>query len=66
MITFPATAIALFRHTDNFLRYGQAFHQHMKLDKISNLKDKVFCDKLYNADDELAKQMIASRTDKNN
>ena len=68
MITFPSTQIALFKAQkyDKYLRYGQAFHQYMKLEKITNLLDKAFCDKLYNASNEVAKLLIASRTDINN
>lgn len=45
------------------LRLGQAFHQHFKLEKITNEQDKMFCDILYNATDEKANIMIASITD---
>lgn len=65
MLMFPKSQVILFRHTNKALRYGQAFHQYMKLHKCN--QDKAFCDKLYNeTNTEIAKQMIASRTDKNN
>lgn len=64
MLTFSKTTVNEFRHTNKSLRWGQAFHRFMKLDKITNLEDKNFCDKLYNANDEIAKAMVASRTDK--
>lgn len=38
------------------LRYGQAFHQWFKLEKITNEENKAFCDKLYYTDDETAKK----------
>ena len=66
MIMFSATQVATFVHRNKSLRYGQAFHQFMKLEKIVDDSDKRFCDRLYNAIDEVAKQMIASRLDKNN
>ena len=65
MITFAKTKVDAFRHANKALRYGQAFHQYMKLDKVSNIEDKHFCDKLYNADEQLAKQLINSRIDNN-
>ena len=65
MITFPISQVSKFVHKNKSLRYGQAFHQHMKLHKISNPQDKEFCDRLYNATDEKAKAMIISRTDNN-
>jgi hypothetical protein len=65
MLMFPKTRVDAFRHTNKALRYGQAFHQYMRLDKITGL-DKAFCDRLYQADGEKAKAMIASRTDKEN
>lgn len=65
MLTFPKSAVDGFVHRNKSLRWGQAFHQHMKLHKVTG-QDKPFCDKLYNADDATAKAMVASRTDKNN
>lgn len=65
MIMFTATKVALFNHSNKALRYGQAFHHYMKLEKVTDVADKRFCDRLYNADETLAKAMIASRIDKN-
>ena len=65
MIMFPATSVANFRRTNLALRYGQEFHQYMKLEKVTDPKDKLFCDRLFNANDKLAKKMITSRTDNN-
>lgn len=62
MLTFPKSAVERFRHRNLALRYGQAFHQHMKLEKVVGA-DKAFCDKLYNADEAIARAMIASRID---
>jgi hypothetical protein len=64
-LTFSKSVIQDFRHDNKTLRYGQAFHQWMKLEKIVNEVDKLFCDRLYNADDTTAKNMITSRTDHN-
>lgn len=65
MVTFPKSQVDSFVHRNKALRYGQAFHQFMHLDKIKNDADKAFCDRLYNATDEKAKAMIISRTDFN-
>lgn len=45
------------------LRLGQAFHQHFKLDKITNEENKIFCDRLYEADGDEARKMIETITD---
>lgn len=63
MITFPKTAVSGFRHDNPNLRWGQAFHQHMKLEKVVQAQDKEFCDTLYNADDVTAKVLVAARMD---
>lgn len=64
-LTFPKSLTDRFRHNNKALRYGQAFHRFMRLEKLKFPADKAFCDKLYNADDETAKAMIASRINKN-
>jgi hypothetical protein len=64
MISFSKSEVTNFRHTNKALRWGQQFYQHFKLNKITNAADKQFCDRLYNADEALAKQLVASRTDK--
>lgn len=63
-LTFPLTRVKQFRH-DPFSgqRYGQGFFDFMKLDKC--VQDRDFCSKLYNADDDEARKMIAERTDHN-
>lgn len=63
MITFSASEIAKFRHTNKAKRWGQAFYDHFKLHRVEG-SDKAFCEKLYNADEATAKAMVASRTDK--
>lgn len=63
MLTFPSSKVKSFVHKNKALRWGQAFHQFMKLEKCH--QDKHFCDKLYTADDDVAKSMVASRTDRN-
>lgn len=63
MIKFPASQVKAFVHRNKALRWGQAFHQFMKLEKVENAQDKEFCDRLYNAPDEKAKAMVTSRTD---
>lgn len=66
MITFQKSRVDEFRHTNKSLRWGQAFYSYMKLHKVTYPQDKEFCDRLYNASDEVAKQMVASRLDKIN
>lgn len=63
MLMFPKSLVTKFVHRNKALRYGQAFHKFMKLEKCQ--QDKWFCDKLYNADETTAKNMIASRIDHN-
>lgn len=62
MLTFYKSEVARFHHSNKSLRYGQAFYQFFKLWEVTSA-DKHFCDKLYIVDDEVAKAMIASRTD---
>lgn len=65
MITFSESSVKKFRHFNKSKRWGQAFYDFMKLDKVDNQADKWFCDKLYNEVDELkAKNLVASRTQK--
>lgn len=65
MIMFAATKVAKFSHKNLSLRYGQAFHQYMKLEKVTNVEDKRFCDRIYNEiSEEKVKAMITSRIDK--
>lgn len=61
-LTFSKTEVDSFRHTNPTLRYGQAFHQHMKLEKVQG-PAKNWCDRLYSASDRIAKDMIRKQTD---
>lgn len=65
VLTFPLSRVKKFKHANKALRWGQAFHQFMKLDKITG-SDKSFCDKLYTAPDDVAMSMVRSRTDNAN
>ena len=66
MITFTKSKVDAFKHLNTHLRWGQAFFGYMKLEKVTNQQDKEFCDRLYNATDEKAKAMVASRLDRSN
>lgn len=65
MLMFSKSLVDGFKHRNKTLRYGQALHQYAKLEKVTG-QDKNFCDRLYEADEEKAKSMIASRLDRNN
>lgn len=64
MLKFSKSVVDEFRHRNKALRWGQAFHQYMKLEKITNDADKRFCDRLYNAEESVAKAMVQSRIDR--
>ncbi len=65
LLSFPKSLFDRFRHANKNLRWGQAFHQFMKLEKCQ--QDKNFCDRLYNeVDEEKAKAMVISRLDRSN
>lgn len=64
MLTFSASEVKRFVHNNKAKRWGQDFYDFMKLDKVKNPQDKHFCDKLYNAEESVAKAMVKSRTDK--
>lgn len=64
--TIPKSRYDEFRHDNKFLRWGQAFHQYLCLEKITS-SDRLWCDKLYNeADNEKAKAMVLAILDPNN
>ena len=67
MLTFSKSLVDKFNAAPRpkELRYGQAFHQHFKLERVTGT-DKVFCDRLYVETDYKAKQMIKGRIDHNN
>lgn len=64
MLMFSESEVKRFRHQNKSLRWGQAFYNFMKLHKVQEPQDKEFCERLYNASEEKAKAMVASRTDK--
>ena len=64
ILTFPRTRVNAFKHDKPHLRWGQAFYQHMELHKCK--QDYMFCQRLYNATDEVAQAMVAARIDENN
>lgn len=64
MISFTESEVKGFRHSNKALRWGQAFYNHFKLHKVVNVQDRHFCDQLYNAAEDTAKAMVASRTQK--
>ncbi len=62
---FSKSEVEKFRHNNKALRWGQAFHSFFKLHKVTGA-DKNFCDKLFvEVDEAKAKNMVASRIDKN-
>lgn len=63
-LTFSHSQWKKFRHDNKLLRYGQQFYQHFKLEKITNPEDRVWCNRLYRASDEVAKAMVKERIDK--
>lgn len=66
-ITIPKTRFDQFRFDPNSgLRYGQAFHQFMGLEKITSNANREWCDKLYNANDNQARNMVKKVIDPNN
>ncbi len=64
MLTFPRSRVDGFKHTNKHLRWGQAFYQYMQLHKCQ--QDYMFCQRLYNAPDEVAQAMVKERIDENN
>lgn len=66
MIMFPHSLVQGFRHTNKTLRWGQAFHQYAKLEKVENTQDRGWCNRLYYAKDAEAKVMVYSRIDEAN
>lgn len=65
MITFAKSKVDRFVHRNKALRYGQAFYQAFKLDKVTDAADKQFCNRIYEANEEKTKALIASRLDRN-
>ena len=48
---------------ENGQRLGQRFHTYFKLDKIQNESDKIWCDRIYQADGSIARAMIEKSVD---
>ena len=44
-------------------RWGQSFYDFMQLHKITSTEAKVWSDRLYNAKDDVAKQMVKTSID---
>lgn len=63
-LLIPASRLAQFRHTDKNLRWGQAFYLFMELGKC--VQDRDFCDKLFNAPDDVAKNLVRLHIDTSN
>ena len=42
------------------LRWGQQFYEFMRLNKVTNQDDAAWCNKLYNAPDDVAKRMVCA------
>lgn len=63
MIKFPKSRVDRFRHTNAHKRWGQAFYDWMRLDKVRDAVDKAYCDRIYTATDAEARQLVASRLD---
>lgn len=64
MLTFSKSEVARFKHGNKALRWGQAFFNHFKLDKVTHPQDKEFCDRLYSEpSDAKARAMVQGRTD---
>lgn len=47
-------------------RWGQQFYDFMKLEKVTDPDNKVWCDALYNAKEHVARQMVLASIDHNN
>lgn len=63
MLTFSKSEVDKFKHGNKALRWGQAFHQHFKLEKVTG-QDKNYCDRIYNEPDEQkARALVQGRTD---
>ncbi|AEH03460.1 hypothetical protein AVT69_gp034 [Pseudomonas phage PhiPA3] len=65
MITIPVSRLVGFRKPEG-QRLGQAVHNLLQLCKVTNPEDKEWCDRLWNADGEVAQRMIDERLDREN
>lgn len=69
MLQFPYSQVKAFQQQfdpSKGLRWGQAFHQFLKLERVTFPGDLQFCNKLYNTDDNTARSMVESRIDYSN
>lgn len=63
MLTFSKSEVDKFKHGNKAKRWGQAFYDHFKLEKVTG-QDKIFCDRLYaEQDDTKARALVQGRTD---
>ena len=66
-IVIPKSRLDQFRYDPNSgLRWGQAFHQFMGLEKVTSNANKEWADKLYNAKDNQARNMVLKVIDYDN
>lgn len=71
MVTIPATQLRLFQQTvwpvvKDKQRVGQAFYDHMKLEKLTDPEDIAWADRLYSASDDSSAKLILDRLDWDN
>lgn len=66
MISIPYSRFKAFKPTTQNQRWGQAFHDYMEFDKVTDAEDKVWCDRLYNAGFNEAQSMVYAVMDYNN
>ena len=60
-MTIPLSCLMAFEvsgYDTTNLRWGQAFHQFLELNKVTSEPNKTWCDKLYNADKIAALSMV--------
>lgn len=62
----PLSLVKNFHKKDSNLRWGQEFHSYAELDKLTSPDAKAYADKIYEAEDELAKQLVNAIADINN
>lgn len=71
-ITFPRTRVCQFYKENpdwmkgGLVRFGQAFHDFMQLEKVHGADNREFCERLYQADSLTAQRMVIERTDWDN
>lgn len=66
-IAIPKSAYNRFKfNKDLGTRWGQQFYDFMELQKVTDPFDKVWCDKLYEANAHVGRQMVLIVLDHNN